>query len=380
MNIFLASDSFKGSLPSQEVHSIIEKSLLKWLPTINCTSIALGDGGEGTLHSLVEGVQGDYKVIQTQNAVSQPIQAKYGLLNKGKTAIIELAQASGIAQLSSSKKNALYTSTYGTGILIKDALQEGVEELVLTLGGSATNDMGCGILASLGLEFYDFDGQRFIPTAINLKDVANIEDKNLISIPTHIKFKIACDVKNPLLGKNGATHVFGPQKGLSTSVIQQVEEGMTYLAQLFHKKTGKDTKDNVGSGAAGGVLAGISSFYQVEVVAGVSLLNQYLGIDDHIRKSDLVLTGEGAFDEQSCQGKLVGELIKKCEENKIPLIIVCGQQKTELDMSVPSVVIPIQDKSLTLEENISKARQLLRQATEHYVFPFIKDLIKQKSV
>jgi glycerate kinase len=327
--ILIAPDKFKGSLTSFEVCDAIAEGIRQVSKTAEILSFPMADGGDGFAEVMKYYLQTDTIYCTTADPLGRSIPGSYQWNPKAKTAIIEMAVASGLVLLKQEEKNPLKTSTYGTGLLMKDAIDKGAAKIILGLGGSATNDAGMGILAALGFQFMNANGSSLTPSGENLALIEKIIYP--ASIPK-TKFVIACDVQNVLFGLHGAAHIYGPQKGADSIMIDFLDKGLRHFADILKKQTGKDISTVPGTGAAGGIAAGLLCFFDVELKKGTELIIESSGIKNIMAEAILVITGEGKIDQQTLQGKVVKEISLLGEEYQIPVIAFCGT--LEADASV----------------------------------------------
>ncbi len=324
MKIVIAPDKFKETFSAREITSIISKNLKNIIPGAEITEIPLADGGEGTAKISAPFFNAKPVSIPVNNPVFEIINATYFFSEKNKTAIIEISAASGLHLLKKEHKNPLYTSSYGTGELISDAVKRGAKNIFLTLGGSATNDAGCGAASALGFVFKDKNGKSLKINGKNLIKIAEISNENLNISFKDINFTALYDVKNPLYGKNGAAYVFAKQKGANSKDTELLDKGLRNFATLIQKKYGINVSNCSGCGAAGGFGAGSKFFLNAKLKPGAETLLELVSFDKLIKNADLIITGEGKFDTQSLRGKLTGTIIKKAEKIKIPVAVICG--------------------------------------------------------
>jgi glycerate kinase len=303
-----------------QVCEILESAFKKVMPGIETVKIAAADGGEGTVDALLYACGGEKINAETKNPLFEDMQAFYGVL-KDNTAVIELAAASGLT-LIENRKNPFDASTFGTGLLIKNALDRGCDKIILGLGGSATNDGGAGILAALGAKLIDAHGREIIPSNRGLGELKYIDcaglDKRLKNLT------VACDVNNVLCGENGAAYIFGPQKGADAQAVRVLDANLARYADILQEKTGRDIKNIPGVGAAGGVLASLLSFIDCRICPGIDIVLDAAGFDNIIKDADLIITGEGNFDSQSLRGKAVSGIAKRAQAQGKPVIVIAG--------------------------------------------------------
>ena len=322
----IAPDSFKGTMTSLEVCEIIDKVFKKIKPDVETIKIPIADGGEGTTDAFLYAMGGEKIYVKTKNPLFEDIGCYYAILKGGKTAVIETAAASGLT-LIENRKNPLDSSTFGTGLLVKDALDKGCEKIILGLGGSATNDGGAGIISALGVKFSDENNQEIIPSNRGLGRLKYIDDTKLDKRLKNCEFIIACDVENILCGLTGAAYIFGPQKGADNETVKILDENLSRYADLLYEKTGKDIKNIPGTGAAGGILASLLSFpdfINCKICSGIDIILNTVGFDDIIKDADLIITGEGRFDSQSLNGKAVSGIAKRAKKQNTPVIVIAG--------------------------------------------------------
>lgn len=315
------SDSFKGSLSSIEIGRIAKESVPKFFPGCSVVSIPAADGGEGTVDCFIEALGGDKITEDVTGPLGTPVSASYAII--GKRAIIEMAAAAGLP-LVGRRRNPMTATTYGVGQQIKSAVEHGVKEIVLGLGGSATNDGGCGCAAALGVKFLDFDGREFIPTGGTLKDIASIDISEAKALLSGTRITAMCDIDNPLCGPNGAAYIFGPQKGADKQMVEKLDDGLLNMAAVIEKCLGVKVADLPGAGAAGGFGAGCVAFFGAELHPGIETVLDTVGFDDLLDDADVVFTGEGRIDGQSLRGKVVVGVAKRAKVKNVPVIAVVG--------------------------------------------------------
>lgn len=324
MNILIAPDKFRGSLDADEVCLAAERGVLMAFPSARVHKAPLADGGEGTAHILTKNQNGRFVEIEARDPLGRVIKAAYGLSADGKTAFIEMAAASGLSLLTGEERNPLLTSTYGTGEMIVHALETGAEKIILGIGGSATTDAGTGMAAALGFRFLDDNGLEITPDGGSLARITAIDEKNVHPLLSRSEVVVACDVTNPLYGKNGAAFVYGPQKGADGPMVALLDEGLRSFSKTASAHFGKNLADSPGSGAAGGVGAGAVWFLNARLHEGIQIVMDELKIPEKIRSMDLVITGEGKADEQTLNGKVVKGLASLCRESGVRLALICG--------------------------------------------------------
>lgn len=322
-NFILVPDSFKGTLSAIEVCNIMKSSIKNLYKDANIISVPVADGGEGTVEAFLYALGGEKKSVWVSDAFNeQKILAHYAML-KDDIAVIEMAACAGLPLV----KNRLEpdkTTTFGVGELIIDAINSGAKKIILGLGGSATNDGGCGMAAALGVKFKDEQEQEFIPTGGTLSKIYKIDMNNIYPKIKDIEFISMCDVDNPLCGKLGASAVFAPQKGADEDMVKSLDEGLAHLAKIIKRDLHIEVKDIKGAGAAGGLGAGSIAFLQSKLTKGIDVILDTIKFDELVSKTDIVFTGEGKFDSQSLHGKVVMGVANRSQKYKTPVIVVTG--------------------------------------------------------
>ncbi len=324
MTIVIAPDSYKESLSAIEVAKSIKKGFKSIFPDANYILAPLGDGGEGTVSSMVYSMNGSLVKTRVQNALGKEIDSFYGLINDNKTAVIEMAAASGLELIKEDERDILKSSSYGFGELILHAIHKGAKHLILCLGGSATNDAGIGMLQALGVKFYDKNKTEINGIAKNISTITAFDASTLIKTFKNISIEVACDVKNPLCGKTGASHVFGKQKGASLEDIILLDSSLESFSKLCTSTFKKDYSKHEGSGAAGGLGFALLTFLQAPLVPGIDLVLKNLNFEEKIKNASLLITGEGKIDSQTLDGKTIMGLAKLSSRHKVKTIVIAG--------------------------------------------------------
>lgn len=299
----LAPDSFKESMTAKEVCIAMEKGLRKVYPEANYVHVPMSDGGEGTVQSLVDASNGTLFTKEVMGPLGQPVEARFGILGDGFTGAIEMASASGIHLVTKETKNPLITTTYGTGQLILECLDRGMKQIIIGIGGSATNDGGTGMAEALGAKFLDKNGNALPRGGGNLDQLATIDVSGLDKRLNDVRIIVACDVNNPLCGEHGASHVFGPQKGATPEMVAQLDHSLAHYADVVKTQLNKDVRDVPGAGAAGGLGAGLLIFTQATLQKGIEIIIDYTNLKEKLKDADFVFTGEGGIDFQTKFGK-----------------------------------------------------------------------------
>ncbi|MBL6611759.1 MAG: glycerate kinase [Flavobacteriaceae bacterium] len=363
MQILVVPDSFKESLSAREVAQAISNGIQSVNSEVVVKQLPFSDGGEGALDLLQNLFDGALVITSTIDAIGRSIKAPYFRFANRKAAWIELSQASGLAQIEPKQRNPMMASTYGTGLQIRHALDAGAEEIYLGIGGSATNDGGTGILSALGGLFSDAEGEMLLPGGGFLTELDHIDVE---AIP-QFQLKVACDVTNPLLGVQGATAVYGPQKGVTPEMQPQLEAGLANFSKHIELLTQKSVAEVPGAGAAGGCAAGLHGLLGAELMSGFELLAELSNLESEIKEADLVITAEGCVDGQSIEGKLPVGVAKLTQKHNKPLIVLTGSMGEHLDplysLGINSI-FSIQKGPCTLEESINNASALLTSTAE----------------
>ena len=362
MQIVIAPDSFKECLTATQVSLAISDGIKRIVPEAEITSIPVADGGEGTVEALVTTTGG--KIIQTPSvdALNRPIQSFYGILGDGKTAVIEMAAASGIELLLPEERNPLITTTFGTGLLIKAALDAGFTQITIGIGGSATNDGGSGISQALGFGLFDKDGQSIGFGGGSLSALHSIDCSNVHPLLQKAKITVACDVRNPLIGPSGATYVYGPQKGATPQMLETLEKNMVHFSRILHQEMKINVSEIPGAGAAGGLGAGLMAFCKAEMISGFELVSELTNLEKHISQASMVFTAEGKIDAQTANGKTISGVGQLAKKYKVPVIALAGMitdDLTELYEQGVTSIFAIGNQPMSLEESKARAAELL---------------------
>ena len=356
MKVAIAIDSFKGSLSSVSAGNAAAEGVRRVFPDAECVVRPLADGGEGTVDALVAGLGGDLKRVTVTGPAGKPTKAKYGLLPDG-VAVMEMAEAAGITLVAGAEKNPLYTTTYGVGEMILDAVENGAKTFVIGIGGSATNDGGAGMLQALGFRLLDKDGNDIPRGGAALAQLSKIEPPLSTSTSfLDLSFRIACDVTNPLCGPNGASAVFGPQKGATPEMVAELDAALAHFAEIANSTVRlrlPTTPNTPGAGAAGGLGFAFKAFLGAELVPGVELILNETHLEDFIRDADVVITGEGRLDGQTVMGKApigVARLAKKYGKRVLAFSGILGDGVEAVNAAGIDAYFPILRKLVSLEE------------------------------
>ena len=368
MKVAIAIDSFKGSLSSIEAGQAAAAGVRRVFPDADCRVRPLADGGEGTVDALVAGLGGELRHVTVTGPAGKPTVAKYGLIPGG-TAVMEMAEAAGITLVSGAEKNPLHTTTYGVGEMILDAAKNGAKKFVIGIGGSATNDGGAGMLQALGVRLHDAEGRDIPRGGAGLAKLARIDRGIAAAAQDGLSFKIACDVTNPLCGPNGASAVFGPQKGATPEMVKELDAALGRFASVVCESScSSETrgsressssgeagrlKDAPGAGAAGGLGFAFKAFLGAELVPGVDLILGETGLEEYVKDADVVITGEGRLDGQTVMGKApigVARLAKKYGKRVLAFSGILGDGVEAVNAAGIDAYFPILRKLVTLEE------------------------------
>lgn len=367
MKIVLAPDSFKESMTAKEVCQEIEKGLKKILKDIECISVPMADGGEGTTQSLVDATNGEFFTIDVTGPLGDVVKARFGILGDKKTAIIEMAQASGLELVPREKRNPIITTTYGTGELIKNALDKGVSTILIGIGGSATNDGGAGMFQALGGKLLDKNGNQIGFGGGELSKLDRIDISNLDTRINDVEIIVACDVQNPLTGENGASHIFGKQKGANEEEREILDNNLKHFAEIIRKDIGKDVENIAGAGAAGGLGAGLMAFLSAKLRKGIEMVIEYSELERKIQGADLVITGEGSIDGQTRFGKTPYGVAKTAQKYDIPVIALAGNIGKDIETLYEhgfTAILPILTKVESLDEAIKNGKNNVEYIAE----------------
>lgn len=324
MKIVIAPDSFKDSLSAEAVATAIALGLAEVWPDATLVKCPMADGGEGTVESILAACEGELRSASVQGPLGIQVDAHWGWLPHTHTAIIEMAEASGLQLVPLGQRDACISSTFGTGELIRAALDAGAQRIILAIGGSATNDAGAGALQALGVRLLDAQGQTLQPGGLALAQLARIDLSEMDPRLASVRFEIAADVNNPLCGPHGASAIFGPQKGALLEQVQQLDQALGHFAGICAQALGKDLRDEPGSGAAGGLGFAAKAFLGAQFRAGVEVVADLVGLEEAVRDADLVITGEGRFDAQTLRGKTPFGVARIARQQGVPVIVIAG--------------------------------------------------------
>jgi glycerate kinase len=360
MKVVVAPNAFKGSLTASEAAAAISRGVHQAFPDAQTVEVPVADGGDGTVEALVSAHRGEYRTVEVEGPLGDPVHATYGLIDGGRTGVVELASASGLTLISTDRRDPQRASTYGFGQLLKAVRAAGVEQIIAGIGGSATNDGGAGLAQALGYRLMDAAGVELPRGGAALAHLDRIDSSGFDQGWRSVKVMVACDVTNPLTGPLGASAVYGPQKGADAAVIRDLDAALGILAEVIERDLGKRVAELPGAGAAGGAGAGLVAFLDAKLVPGAPLVVEASGFDAKLKGSGLVITGEGQADAQTGYGKAPGEVAKRAKAARIPVLLIAGSKgagwETLSDLGVRAVV--------TLDEEGDNLQQLMRDAGE----------------
>ncbi|MED3354206.1 glycerate kinase [Bacillus thuringiensis] len=368
MKVVIASDSYKESLKAIEVCEAIERGFRAIFPNAKYVKIPIGDGGEGTVESLVDATGGRIISISVTGPLRESVQAFYGVSKDKKTAFIEMAAASGLQHVPVEKRNPLITTTKGTGELILHALNQGAEYIILGLGGSATNDGGAGMLAALGVRFINDKGEVIDPSGGTLHSIVAIDFSQMDPRFKGVKIEAACDVDNPLVGMQGASFVFGRQKGANVEMMKELDENLKHYANILKRYVSSDVSEIPGAGAAGGMGAAVISVLKGDLRRGIEIVLDYTNFDKHIEDADLIITGEGRIDEQTAYGKAPVGVAGRAKRFSVPVIAIGGSVSSDYSAVYEKgidAVFSITTRPMTLEEAYRVAEENIEMTTKN---------------
>ena len=373
MKFLFASASFKGTLSSEQIIRLLTESAKEAFPDCETAGTLIADGGEGTVDAVIAMTKGELIRVPVHGPLMEETTAVYGKINED-SAIIEMAAASGLPMVPENLRNPLNTTTYGTGELIRDALDRGFRNISVALGGSATNDGGMGAMSALGVKFLDKDGNVLDGKGSDLEKVASVDVSGLHPAVAETKFTVMCDVNNPLTGPDGATYTFGKQKGGTPEILDRLEAGMKSYAKVAGEALGKDIDHIAGAGAAGGMGAALCGFLNAGLKSGIETVLDLIGFDEMLEGVDLVVTGEGRIDWQSAFGKVPSGIGMRCKKKGVPAVAIVGGMgngaEKIYEFGVESI-IPTINGAMDINEALERAEELYKGAADR-MFRFLK--------
>lgn len=373
MKLLFASDSFKGSLSSSQTVELLGKAAKEVFGDCSCSGVAVADGGEGTADAVISAENGERIYVDVHGPLMEQARAYYGRFGE-KKAVLEMAAASGLPMVPPELRNPLNTTTYGTGELIRHALDQGFTQISIAIGGSATNDGGIGCARALGVKFLDAQGNELEGRGRDLEKIASIDCSGLDPRINDTRFTIMCDVTNPLCGKDGATYTFGKQKGGTPEILDRLEKGMQNYRDVILRQFGINADEIRGGGAAGGLGTALMVFLHGEMKSGIDTVLDLIEFDKRLEGVDLVVTGEGRTDWQSCFGKVMQGIGERCKKRGIPAVGLCGSlgngAEQIFDVGIGSLMTTV-NGPMPLEEALERAPELYYQGAVR-MFRFIK--------
>jgi glycerate kinase len=370
MKIVVAPDSFKGSLTAIEVSVAIEQGIREVFPEAEVIKIPMADGGEGTVQCLINATGGKILEEKVIGPLGDKVLAHYGFLGDKKTAVIEMAAASGLTLVPENKRNPLITTTYGTGQLIKAALDQGYRKMIIGIGGSATNDGGAGMAQALGVKLLDQEGKEVGFGGGELKKIVKIDISCMDNHLSGTKVLVASDVNNPLCGPQGASKIYGPQKGATPEVIEELDKSLAFFAELIKRDLNKEVKDIPGAGAAGGLGAGLMAFLNAELRPGIEIIIEAVKLEQAIKDADLVITGEGKIDSQTIYGKAPIGVAKIAKKYNVPVVAVAAiiEEDSQIFQSYGiDTLIQISEPPMRLSEIKAKKICLIKRSIKQFL-------------
>ena len=366
--IVLAPDSFKESMTAKEVCVAMERGIKKVNSNIQCIHVPMADGGEGTMQSLVDATGGEVYSLEVVGPLGNKVKAEYGILGNGEIGVLEMASASGIHLVSLEERNPLITTTYGTGELIKACLDRGVKKLLIGIGGSATNDGGVGVIQALGGRLLDKEGNELGFGGGELEKLDRIDLTNFDRRLKDIVIEVACDVSNPLCGENGASYIFGPQKGASVEMIKILDNNLKHYAKVIKEQFGKDVLEIAGAGAAGGLGAGLMVFLNGNLKKGIEIVIEYSGLEKKVKNCDMVWTGEGSIDFQTQYGKTPLGVATVAKKYNKPVVALAGRVGDDIDILYEKgidSIFGIMRGVTTIDEALKNGKENIERTSEN---------------
>jgi len=370
MKIVVAPDSFKGSLTAIEVAGGIERGIREIFPEAEIIKIPMADGGDGTVQCLVNATGGKILREKVTGPLGEEVLASYGILGDKKTAVIEMAEASGLTLVPVNKRNPLLTTTYGTGQLIRAALDQGCRKMIIGIGGSATNDGGAGMVQALGAKLLDEEGKEIGFGGGELKKISRIDIRHMDKRLSDTKILVASDVTNPLCGPKGASRVYGPQKGATPEMAEELDKSLAHFAKMIKRDLHKDVKDMPGAGAAGGLGASLMAFLNAELRPGIDIVIEVVKLEEAIKGADLVITGEGKIDSQTIYGKAPIGVAKIAKKYNIPVIAIAALIGDDADIVHQYGIdnlIKVSEPPVSLTEPKSKKIRLIKKSIKQFL-------------
>lgn len=375
MKIIISPDSFKGSVSAIDVAKSIEDAILSVDSSVKTVTMPVADGGEGTIEAIASCVPAKLHEVTVFGPMGEEATACFATIDNGGTAIIEMAQASGLPMVPVANRNPLLATTYGTGELLKAALDQGCKKMIIGIGGSATNDGGAGALMALGASFKNADGEEIVLGGGALKELAEIDLSEFDKRIYDVEIIVACDVTNPLTGETGASHVYGPQKGATPEMVEMLDSALGNFATVSKELLGEDYSVCPGAGAAGGLGFALLAFCKAKFAAGIDIVLDVCGFEKELKDADLVITGEGRIDGQSVCGKVLYGIGMRAKEQGVPVIAIGGGVKEDSDALLDcgiTAMFSIANGPMTLEYAMENGKKLIYQVAKNIMRVFMK--------
>lgn len=370
MRVIVCPDSFKDCLSAAAVAAALAQGVRRACPDAEIVELPVADGGEGTVDALVAATGGSARRTTVTGPLGEPVEAAWGVLGDGRTAVLEMAAASGLELVPVGQRDPRVTTTHGTGELVRAALDEGVRKLIIGIGGSATNDGGTGLAAALGARLLDAAGHPLAPGGAALAELDRIDPEGLDPRLTAVEIRVACDVDNPLCGPRGASHVYGPQKGASPQVVEQLDAALAHYAEVLERDLGQAVAELPGAGAAGGLGAGLVAFCGASLEPGIEIVLEAVGFDQQLPGTDLLLTGEGRLDPSTLSGKTIHGILRHAVPTGVPVVAIGGAVSGDPAAFLAAgltAALALPNRPMTLDEALAEAPELLAQAAETVV-------------
>lgn len=367
MKIVLAPDGFKESLSAIEVANCLERGIKRAIPDAEIVKVPMADGGDGTVEALVEATEGEILNQKVTGPLGEPVEACYGILGDGQTAVIEMAEASGLHLIPPRERNPLSTTTYGTGELIEAALEKGIRKLIVGIGGSATVDGGAGMAQALGAQLPDDNDKQISFGGGNLGRLARVDMGNMDPRLKFLSVLVASDVDNPLVGPEGAASVYGPQKGATPEMVRELDENLSHYADVIKRDSGIDVASLPGAGAAGGLGGGLVAFLKARLRPGVEVVIEASGLEEKLKDAHLVITGEGKIDSQTLHGKAPIGVAKVAKKQDLPVVAIAGSIGEDAQVVLENgidAILAITSRPMSLAQALEKAPSLVTDLGE----------------
>ena len=366
MKVVVAPNAFKGTLTASQAASAIARGVREVFPDAEIVQVPIADGGDGTVEALVDANHGEYRLATVEGPLGDSLEARYGLIEAGRTAVVELATASGLALIPPERRDPRRASTYGFGLLLEAARVAGVSRIIAGIGGSATNDGGAGMAQALGVRLLDASRGELSRGGAALARLAHIDPSGLDPGWDSVKVRVACDVTNPLTGPLGASAVYGPQKGADAAAVRELDAALGRFAEVIERDLGRRVDQVPGAGAAGGTGAGLVAFLGAELVPGAPLVVEAAGLDAKLAGADVVITGEGRVDEQTAYGKAPGEVARRAQKARVPVLLMAGGKGPgweKLARAGVTEVVTLTEAGQDVREAINDPEGMLTRAT-----------------